>query len=248
MPILREAHRKNIPFIHLGNGIYQLGWGSKAKRINRSSTELDSPIGSIMSHNKIITASLLRTACLPAAEHKVAQSQEEALLAATTMGWPLVVKPSDSDRGEGVTIDVIDEMMLKEAFSAAKKNSRSKRILVEKQVHGVCCRIFIANQKMLYAVKRLPKSVIGNGKDTIKQLIDEANAREKRLPPWKRSEPFPMDEQALEAMELSGFTLDSIPKVNELVPLRKIESTQWGGFDEDITDQLINSQVLSHAG
>ena len=235
MPILQEAYRKKIPFLHIKNGTYQLGWGSKSKRISRSSTELDSPIGSMMSHNKIITALVLQDAGLPSGEHKVAKSQDEAILAAKDLGWPLVVKPSDADRGEGVTIDVVDENILTNAFSTARDVSKSKTVLIEKQVHGVCCRIFIANEKMLYAVKRLPKSVIGNGENSVKELIEQANTLEKRLPPWKKSEIFPFDDEAIEAITLAGFTLDAIPKLDELVPLRKIESTQWGGVDEDIT-------------
>jgi cyanophycin synthetase len=235
MPILREAYRNNIPFRHLKNGIYQLGWGSKARRINRSSTEFDSPIGSMMSHNKIITALLLKEAGLPAAEHKAARSQEEALLAAKELGWPLVVKPSDLDRGEGVSIDVTDNTLLEGAFNAAYTLSKTKQILVERQVEGVCCRIFIANEKMLYAVKRGPKSVKGDGKSSVKKLIDEANRRERSLPPWEKSEVFPLDDLAIETMGLGGFTPESVPEANELVPLRKIESTQWGGVDEDIT-------------
>jgi cyanophycin synthetase len=35
MPILEEVYKKNIPFMHLGNGVYQLGWGSRSKRITK---------------------------------------------------------------------------------------------------------------------------------------------------------------------------------------------------------------------
>ncbi len=238
LPSLRDAHAHHIPFIHLDNGIYQLGWGSKARRINRSSTEYDTIMGSMMSHNKIISASLLRKIGLPVPDHHAVRSEKEALSAAKTLGWPLVVKPSDSDRGEGVTIDIFNETMLLKALENAKKASKSKIILIERQVDGICCRVFIQNQKMLYAVMRLPKSVIGNGKETVKQLIDKANRHEKSLPPWKRSEEFPFDKDAEEAMKLSGFMPKSVPGQNVLVPLRNIESTQWGGVDEDVTDSI----------
>ena len=238
MPILREAHRRGIPFRHLKNGVYQLGWGSKSRRMNRSSTDSDSIIGGVMSHNKIVTAALLYDAGLPAPVHKVAVNEEEALLTAKALGWPIVVKPSDGDRGEGVTVDVVNDATLIEAFTLAREASKSKRILIEQQVDGVCCRIFIAGQKMLYAVMRLPKSVRGNGVSSIRELIDEANRIEIEMPPWKKSESFPLDEMALEVMGADGFTPESVPKQEQLVPLRRIESTQWGGVDEDVSGTI----------
>jgi cyanophycin synthetase len=99
---------------------------------------------------------------------------------------------------------------------------------------------------MLYAVKRLPKSVAGDGKTTINDLIKEANLSEKTTPPWLKSEPFPIDSLAIEAMEAEGFTLESIPECGRLVPLRKIESTQWGGVDEEVT-QSIHPENLAAA-
>src|SRR6185503_1474692 len=38
LPVLRVAHSLGIPFTHLGNGVYQLGRGSRACRIDRSTT------------------------------------------------------------------------------------------------------------------------------------------------------------------------------------------------------------------
>jgi len=95
--------------------------------------------------------------------------------------------------------------------------------------------VFIANEQMLYAVKRLPKSVCGNGNATVGELIAMANQRENALPPWRRSEPFPADKRAVEAMKRVGANLNSVPQFGQLVPLRRIESTESGGVDEDVT-------------
>jgi cyanophycin synthetase len=246
IPVLSAAYRLAIPFRHLGHGIYQLGWGSKSRRMDRSMVDSDSAIGAKMAQNKIHTAHLLRMAGLPAPEHKVLKTKEEALSAAQQLGWPVVVKPADQDRGEGVSVGVTNEELLFDAFETAHTASRSKQVIIEREVQGVCCRVFIANQQLLYAVKRLPKSVVGDGKKSIIDLLKKANLNEKNTPPWLKSEPFPIDLLAIEAMKAEGFTLESIPECGRLVPLRKIESTQWGGVDEEVT-QSIHPENLAAA-
>lgn len=232
IPVLRVAYQQNIPFSHLGAGVYQLGWGGKSRRMDRSTTELDSAIGSKLAQNKVWSANLIRMAGLPAPEHGVVTTKEDASRVARHLGWPVVVKPVNRDRGEGVTVGVTDENQLLAAFKMAK----AKQVIIEREVVGVCHRLFIANEQLLYAVKRLPKSIKGDGRRTVAELIRESNQVEKNKPPWLRSELFPSDSLAIEAMTNAGFAFDSVPPEGELVPLRKIESTAWGGFDEDVAD------------
>ena len=236
IPVLRVAYQQNIPFSHLGAGVYQLGWSSKSRRMDRSTTELDSAIGSKLAQNKLWSANLIRMAGLPAPEHGVVTAKEDAFRVARHLGWPVVVKPVNRDRGEGVTVGVTDENQLLAAFKMARELSKAKQVIIEREVVGVCHRLFIANEQLLYAVKRLPKSIKGDGRQTVAELIRESNQVEKNRPPWLRSELFPSDSLAVEAMTNAGFAFDSVPPEGELVPLRKIESTEWGGVDEDVTD------------
>ena len=235
IPVLRTAHRLNIPFIHLGAGVYQLGWGARSRYMDRSTTDADSAIGSKLSQNKVFSANLIHMAGLPGPTHEVVSNIESAQSAAQRLSWPLVVKPADRDRGEGVTVDVSNSKQLISAFDVAHKLSKSRQVIIERQVPGVCHRLFIFNGKLLYAVKRLPKSIQGNGENSVAELIAQANHLEELAPPWLKTEPFPNDDSAIRAMNKAGFSLDSIPKDGELIPLRNIESTEYGGYDEDVT-------------
>ncbi|GEM_PF-390434 len=236
--VLRAAHAKDIPFAHLGAGVFQLGYGSRIRRIDRSTTDNDSAIGSKLAQNKVWSADLIRQAGLPAPQHILVVSEQEARQAADQLGWPVVVKPSDRDRGEGVTVDIRDDAQLLAALKAAKGASRTRKVIVERAVSGVCHRLFVAKGQLLYAVKRLPKSIHGDGERSVATLIQAANQHESARPPWLRSERYPDDSLAVEAMAAAGFTLDSVPAAGERVPLRNIESTAWGGFDEDMTDRI----------
>lgn len=238
LPVLRAAYALDIPFNHLGAGVYQLGWGSKSRRLDRSTTAMDSAIGSKLAQNKVWSANLLHMAGLPGPRHQLAASREEAMRVARRLGWPVVVKPADRDRGEGVTVGVTDDSQLLAAFKLAQGLSKARQALVEREVAGVCHRLFIANGQLLYAVKRLPKSIHGDGRRTVAELIRAANQSEDRRPPWLRAERYPDDVPAREAMAGAGFTLETVPAAGERVPLRKIESTAWGGFDEEVTSRI----------
>ena len=234
LPLLRAAHGLDIPFQHLGGGVYQLGWGSRALRTDRSSTALDSALGARLAQSKRWSAAVFATAGLPTPQHEIAGSLRQAMEAAARLGWPVVVKPVDLDAGKGVSVGVTNPKQLEQAVRHASERSGRRHVLVEREVPGVCHRLFVAAGRLLYAVRRLPKSVHGDGRGTVAELVARANARERTRPPWLRTEPFPLDDAAREAMSLAGFEESSVPPAGTPVPLRRIESTEWGGYDEEV--------------
>ncbi|MDF2463530.1 MAG: AMP-dependent synthetase and ligase [Ramlibacter sp.] len=238
MPVLQAAHAKGVPFRHLGLGVFQLGWGARARCVDRSTTVLDSAMGAKLSQDKVATGGLLRSAGLPAAVHAVAATYNDARRAARRIGWPVVVKPIDRDRGEGVAVDVADDQVLRAAFDEAVRHSKAKQAIIEQQVEGVCHRLFVRDGQLLYAVKRMPMSVTGNGRQTVAELVAREFETQQRLPPWTRSAIRPLDAMALAAMAAAGFTASSIPVDGTRVPLRRIESTEWGGVDEEVTQRI----------
>ena len=238
LPLLRVAHARSIPFMHLGYGVFQLGWGARAQRMDRSATGRDPIVGARLCADKAATAALLRKAGLPAPVHKVVTTRQAAQRAARSLGWPVVVKPADCERGEGVTVDVDGESSLQAAFDAAQAPSRGRSVIVERQVDGVCHRLFITRGRLLYAVRRGPMRVDGDGVSSIAGLVDAEVARQRRLPPWERSGIEPLDDLARATLARAGWAPASVPARGERVPLRRIESTAWGGVDDEVTLQI----------
>lgn len=245
LAILQTAYKNRIPFIHLGEGIYQLGIGKNGRKIDRSTTDKDANLGAKLAHDKALSAGLLRIAGLPSPEHAVVTDIRRAHLTASQMGWPLVVKPTDRERGEGVSVGVTDSTALENAFKYARQISKNKRVLVEREVPGVCHRLFIVNNMLLYAVKRLPISVYSDGKTSISELIEQANREESTKVPWIRKN-FPSDDATHKTLETQGHRIESIPPKGEWIALRDIESTQWGGRDEEVT-QIVHPDNLDIA-
>ena len=235
MHLLRSAHARGIPFRSLGGGVYQLGWGARRRLIDRSTTDRDSAMGSKLAHSKALSVRALHLAGLPAPVHEVVNGLDAARAAAGRLGWPVVVKPADRDRGEGVSVDV-DAARLDQAFEEALRLSPAKQVIVERQVEGVCHRLFLASGRLLYAAKRLPIGVRGDGSRSVEALVAAELAEQAGLPPWRRSALRPIDDLARAALAAAGLQVTSVPEAGRFVPLRRIESTAWGGVTEEVSD------------
>ena len=152
------------------------------------------------------------------------------------MGWPLVVKPADRDRSEGVTIGIKAIEKLREGFSAA--SALSGNILVEREVPGICYRLLIANSRLLYALSRKPRVITGDGRHILSELLQLEEANTLSKPPWRRGKVIELDALTLAAIGAQGLGPDSIPDAGQQVALRDIESSEWGGEIGDATAQV----------
>jgi cyanophycin synthetase len=173
---------------------------------------------------------------LPSPEHHLISTLGAAELAAKKMGWPLVVKPADRDRSEGVAIGIKTIEKLRESFN--KASSMSSNILVEREVPGICYRLLIANSRLLYVLSRKPRAITGDGRHTLSELLQLEEANTLSKPPWRRGKPIEMDALTLAAIGAQGLGPDSIPDAGHQVALRDIESSEWGGDIGDATAQV----------
>lgn len=235
LPLCRLAFDRDIPFRHIGNGFFQFGTGAKSAITRGSAVVRDSALGAQICIYKQITADVLGAAGLPVAQHFVVDTRQAALAAAGELGWPVVVKPSNQERSEGVTVNITDERALVAAYDLA--SAKGGQTLVERQAPGVCHRVMVADGELVYTVIRYPKGVTGNGRETVAELVSGVNERSARLPPWKRLKDVPLDDAALRCIADQGLTLQSVPDAGRRVFVRPITSGEWGGDIENLTAQ-----------
>jgi cyanophycin synthetase len=237
IPILQSAFDLGIPFLHLGNGRYLLGWGAQSRIFDRSSNNLDSAFGSSASQHKQVTKIIMQQSGIPTPEGIHFGTDKNIRLSDIThLGTPLVVKPADRDRGEGVTLNIKSDEQLRGAIEFAKKIT--KNILIEKHIPGTCHRVLVVENRIIYVVKRNPKAVIGDGVSDIETLVSDANAVIRKKIPRKRLPEFYLDEEALTCLNDAGLDAKSILDPGEKAYLRYAQSTQWGGDPEEITHLL----------
>jgi cyanophycin synthetase len=237
IPILQAAFEAGIPFAHCGFGCYVLGWGALSRIFDRSSNMLDSATGSKITQNKHMALQWMRSSGIPVPTGSVFKSGQPLTLASLShLRLPLVVKPVDRDRGEGVTLGINTEAALQSAIDLAA--GLSKQILVEEQIAGTCHRILVIDDQVVYAVKRHPKSVIGDGLQTIAALVNQLNASIRRKIPNKRLPEYHLDELALVCLSAAGLSPNSVLAPGEKAFLRPTQSTLWGGDPEEVTSAL----------
>ena len=98
-------------------------------------------------------------------------------------------------------------------------------------------RFLVIDGKCLSVAHRRAASVVGDGKSTIKKLIDEKNKE-----PWHILTlcPVKSDEPVIEYLNKQGYTLDSIIPKGKRVFLRKNSNCSTGGESIDMTQVMPN--------
>ncbi len=234
--ILREAFENDVQFNHYGGGVYRLGLGASATLFSRSATERDAVIGARASQDKAITMSWLKDNGVPTPQSHVVANVEEAQKAATTIGFPVVVKPADRDRSEGVMLDIASSSEVAKAFDAARK--LSNRVLVEERITGHCHRLVTFRHRFVFAFTRHPKSVLGDGEHSVAELVAEANRISAARAEHVRDKLAPLDDAAGTSLAEQGLTPKSVPAKDRIVHLRRNNTVEDGGHNEIITDAV----------
>ena len=86
-------------------------------------------------------------------------------MAAKQIGFPVVVKPFNSNQGKGVNTNITNEKDVRKAFREAAKYSAG--IIVEKYIVGNDYRILVVDGEVKAVAQRLPAMVVGDGIHTI---------------------------------------------------------------------------------
>lgn len=100
------------------------------------------------------------------------------ILRAYGVRFPAVVKPIDGTQGYGVHLNVRDCKEVVKIVHKLRAVGR-KRIIVEEQVTGENYRVFVYNGRVFDIVQRELASVVGDGRHTLDQLIQERNRRQR---------------------------------------------------------------------
>lgn len=248
IPVLQAAFESGIPFAHSGSGRYVLGWGNQSRLFDRSSSSLDSAIGAQSTHNKPVALQMMRQAGIPVPKGQIFSADSAITLEQlTTLKLPLVVKPTDKDRGIGVTLGITNDLMLQEARDTAAKYSQT--LLIEEQVPGTCHRILIVEGEVLFVIKRNPRSVTGDGQHTVETLVQRLNETLQRKIPQKRLPGLALDQVALDCLAARGLGPQSVPGVGETIALRPAQSARWGGEPQIETAALHpdNAEIATRA-
>lgn len=173
--------------------------------------------------NKVRTKKFLSTAGLPTPMGGVYTNLDEALNYFSSCSQPQVIKPLNGGGGKGVTSNVDNAENFKYAWLHATQYSN--QVLVEDYIQGDELRLIVLNGKTLAAVCRIPAYVVGNGIDTIRQLIEHKNKARKKNPLLKIYPLLAFDHLT----KIQNRSLDEIPASKEYVRLATASNIGLGG-------------------
>lgn len=236
--IVQAAVAHGIPFRRLTEGsLVQLGWGSKQRRIQASESDLTSAVAESIVQDKELTKTLLHAAGIPVPLGRKVRSVEDAWRAACEIGIPVVIKPQDSNQGKGVTVNLIDAEQVKAAYMIASEISHN--VLVERYIPGHDYRMLVVGNKLVAAARRDPPQVIGDGMQSISQLVEQINRDPMRGEGHVTSlTKIHLDEISLTHLAAQELTADSIPVKGMRVVLRNNANLSTGGTATDVTDDV----------
>ncbi|MBT9502678.1 MAG: cyanophycin synthetase [Burkholderiaceae bacterium] len=235
--IVEAAVARGIPFRRLTQGsLVQFGWGARQRRIQAAEMDTTSAVAESIAQDKDLTKNLLHAAGVPVPHGRPVSSVDDAWGVAQQIGLPVVLKPQDGNQGKGVTVNVASREHLEVAYKAAEEIGE---VMVEKYLPGNDFRLLVVGERLVAAARRDPPHVIGDGKHTVRELVDIVNSDPKRGSGHATSlTKIRFDDIAVARLGLQGLAPDSVPDKGRRVILRNNANLSTGGTATDVTDDV----------
>ena len=234
--IVEEAIKRNIPFIRLNRrSLVQLGWGINQKRIQATIASTTSNIAVDIACDKEETKNLLNQLNIPVAKGGSAYDEEDLEIIIKKIGYPIVIKPIDGNHGRGSTMNI---KTWDEAVAALKKSKEISRwAIVEQFIVGYDYRLLVINYKFVSAALRKPAAIVGDGKHTVKELIDIVNQDSRRGYGHENVlTSIKLDDHTLRLLQKLGMDENSVPEVGHEIELKSTANLSTGGTATDVTE------------
>lgn len=247
--IVDEAQKRNIPSIRLDKyNLVQLGTGKYQKRIRATITSDTNFIAVETADNKHLTNMMLYDAGLPVPDSIITKDLSEIIDFYNKIKQTITVKPLEGYRGEGVSIYLDNEKEIEKAFKWAK--SYDDDIIAQPTVDGNIYRMLVIDYKFCAGVKLMPPKIIGDGKSTVKELIDKLNISQNRgIGDKCKLTRIKIDDITLHILESRGLNVESVLPEGEAITIKTSGSMRLGSSAIDISDEIhpINKFLVERA-
>ena len=211
---------------------------------NGNMTSKDSYISPLIMENKVVTKKVLAEKGFRVPKGYEVSSLDEAIQKFNYIkNKPIVIKPKSTNFGLGITIFKNGTNSL-ENYSKAVEFAlkEDKDILIEEFIEGTEYRFFVIEGKTEAVLLRVPANVVGDGKHTIRELVEIKNSNplrgDAKKTPLKKIELGEIEKLQLAEQ---GLNFDSILSENEVAYLRENSNISTGGDSVDKTDAVHES-------
>jgi cyanophycin synthetase len=221
---------------------FQWGMGKKHIRAISTTLHIDSIRDTEFTSLKDKCEQFLSGLGFPVPKSVKCYNAKLAVEIAEEIGYPIVVKPVTGHKGENVTTGIMDKEHVTAAFNQIINDCKEKCIhfdgvLVQEEIYGTDHRILTVGSKFAACLERVPAFVIGDGEQSIAELIEEENSKLIRLdnarsPLCK----IVIDEDLIEFLKLQSLSIATIPEKGSEVVLRRVANISAGGVSRNVSD------------
>ena len=237
-----EARRRGISVevVDAEGGFLALSHGGRRVLTRESLSELTTAVAMSRCDDKRVTRRLFESAGLRVPRGRTASfdHQDEEFLADV---GEVVVKPARGEQGQGITVGVRDAGGLRAAAALARQHC--PEVLIEECLGGDDLRVIVINHEVVAAAIRKPAEVVGDGRHTIRALIDKQSRRRQAATGGESS--ITIDDHTVATVADAGYALDDVLPDGEILRVRRTANLHTGGTMHDVTEQL--SPVLAEA-
>ncbi|MFT5710234.1 MAG: cyanophycin synthetase [Halioglobus sp.] len=236
--LVKAAEDRDIPWLRLNQySLVQFGHGVHQQRIQATITSETRHIAVEIACDKEDTHQLLNDLGLPVPQQRMIYSAKRAVAAAEHIGYPVVVKPLNANHGRGVSINLTTPEQIEAAFEMALEQGTGRAVLVESYIEGFDHRMLLVDNELVAVAKRVPGHVVGNGSNTIRELVDKVNEDPRRgIGHEKVLTQLELDKQASRLLAEAGKDENSVLDESEIFYLRSTANLSTGGTAIDMTD------------
>ncbi|HWT62957.1 MAG TPA: N-acetylglutaminylglutamine synthetase [Ochrobactrum sp.] len=239
--IVDEALRRgvHVDITDAKGGFFRLSHGGRSIHCRESLSEMTSGVAMSICDDKAVTRRTVAKAGLVVPEQIPADGSDETLEAFLEKHGKLVVKPARGEQGRGISVGVSTMKDLRAAIRQAREVCEN--VLLEACFEGEDLRLVIIDYKLVAAAVRRPPRVIGDGKSTIRKLIETQSRR--RLAATGGESRIPIDAETKRCLEQQGLLLDDVLADRREITVRKAANLHTGGTIHDVTTTVDKTLV-----
>lgn len=181
---------------------------------------------------KDLTYFLLKKHSLPTPEtvcfYKKSFDLKKAKRKLELFKYPIIIKDAEGSNSQGIFANI--KTVSKGLTILKKEIGRFPRLIAQEMVFGKEYRVLVLNNKAIAALELIPPRIFGDGKNSVKKLINiKQRHTEKKTP---------LDFNLKNILRDQGFSLQSIPERGSIINIRKNSSLAEGGETQDVTHAI----------
>lgn len=235
--LLRAAEKREVPWYRLGypHRFVQIGQGRHGRRLHETMLDSTRHFAVRLAADKAATHQLLQRLAFPQPAQILVQNPDQAVRAAQSIGFPVVVKPCHGGKGRAVSVGLTTPEQVTLAFQAAAQGGDS--VVIESLVAGDDHRLLVVGGRLIAGARRLPAFIVGDGKSTVAELLAELNRDSRRGYGYRKlMQIVELDGEARDVLASQDCDFGSVPAASRQVYLRRTANISRGGTAQDVTD------------